>query len=242
MGVQVVANVTGDGRVEHLRRAHGAALNVVQCSGATLELAKMMKEKYGIPFVRASYVGIEDMAEALYVVAEHFKAKDPGIVERASAVVREEITAIMPELARMREDLEGKTAAIYVGGAFKAFSLIKAFRHLGMKVAVVGSQTGTSEDYEELAKVTDPGTIIVDDATPLELSSFIKEKDVDVFVGGVKERPIAFKLGVGFCDHNHERKLALEGFEGMLNFAREIHASAMSPVWRFTPRRAGRRS
>ncbi|MDK2957346.1 MAG: nitrogenase molybdenum-cofactor synthesis protein NifE [Desulfovibrionales bacterium] len=242
MGVQVVANVTGDGRVADLRRAHGAALNVVQCSGATLALANMMQKEYGVPFVRASYVGIEDMAEALYVVAEHFKDKDPGIVERTSAVVRDELEAIMPELARLRKDLEGKSAAIYVGGAFKAFSLIKAFRHLGMKVSVVGSQTGTSEDYKELARVTDPGTIIVDDATPLELAAFVKEKNVDVFVGGIKERPIAYKLGVGFCDHNHERKLALEGFVGMLNFAREIHSSAMSPVWRFTPRRAEQRS
>ena len=140
----------------------------------------------------------------------------------------------------MRGDLEGKKVAIYVGGSFKAFSLIKAFRHLGMKVVMVGSQTGTKEDYEELAAICDPGTILVDDANPLELSAFIKEKDVDVFVGGVKERPIAFKMGVGFCDHNHERKEALEGFVGMLNFAREIHSSAMSPVWRFAPRRANR--
>ncbi|MFW5837954.1 MAG: nitrogenase iron-molybdenum cofactor biosynthesis protein NifE [Desulfovibrionaceae bacterium] len=240
MGVEVTANVTGDGRVDDIRRAHGAALNVVQCSGATLDLARMMQEKYGIPYVRASYVGIEDMAEALYVVAEHFQAVDPGVTERTAGVVRDELSALLPELERYRRDLEGKTAAVYVGGAFKAFSLIKAFRHLGMAVAVVGSQTGTKEDYEELSKVTDPGTIIVDDANPLELSAFIKEKDVDVFVGGVKERPIAFKLGVGFCDHNHERKEALEGFVGMLNFAREVHASAMSPVWRFTPRRGGR--
>ena len=45
MGVQVVTNITGDGRVADIRRAHGAALNVVQCSGATLDLAKMIKEK-----------------------------------------------------------------------------------------------------------------------------------------------------------------------------------------------------
>jgi nitrogenase molybdenum-cofactor synthesis protein NifE len=55
-------------------------------------------------------------------------------------------------------------------------------------------------------------------------------------VGGVKERPIAYKLGVGFCDHNHERKECLAGFSGMLNFAREVYASVMSPVWRFVPR------
>ena len=78
-------------------------------------------------------------------------------------------------------------------------------------------------------------------ALGLELAQFIKEKDVDVFVGGVKERPIAYKLGVGFCDHNHERKIALEGFIGMYNLAKEIHASVMSPVWKFMPRRAAGR-
>ena len=63
MGVEVVANITGDGRVDDIKRAHGAALNVVQCSGATMTLAKMMKEKYGTPVIRVSYFGIEDMAE-----------------------------------------------------------------------------------------------------------------------------------------------------------------------------------
>ncbi|WP_432738265.1 nitrogenase iron-molybdenum cofactor biosynthesis protein NifE [Maridesulfovibrio sp. FT414] len=241
MGVEVVANITGDGRVKDIGRSHGAALNLVQCSGATLDLAKMMKEEYGTPFMRVSYLGIEDMADSLYQVADFFKDVDPDIVKRTEDLVRDELSKLMPELARMRKDLEGKKVAMYVGGSFKAFSLLKAFRHLGMKVVMVGSQTGTKEDYEELARISDPGTILVDDANPLELSAFIKEKDVDIFVGGVKERPIAYKLGVGFCDHNHERKEALEGFEGMLNFAREIHSSAMSPVWQFAPRRAKRK-
>jgi len=202
-----------------------------------MELAQMMKEKFGTPFLRVSYLGIEDMADSLYAVAEHFKALDPGIVERTQQVVREELASLLPQLKQYRKDLEGKKVAVYVGGAFKAFSLIKAFRHLGMKVVLVGSQTGTKEDYEELAAICDPGTVIVDDSNPLELSAFVKELDVDLFVGGVKERPIAHKLGVGFCDHNHERKEALEGFVGMLNFAKEVHASATSPIWRFVPRR-----
>jgi nitrogenase molybdenum-cofactor synthesis protein NifE len=54
----------------------------------------------------------------------------------------------------------------------------------------------------------------------------------------VKERPIAYKLGIGFCDHNHERKEALAGFVGMFNFAREVYASCCSPVWNYVPRRA----
>ena len=237
MGIEVVANITGDGRVDDLRRSHGAALNVVQCSGATLDLAKLMEAEYGIPYARVSYFGVEDMAESLYTMARFFESRDPAIMERTKELVRDELESLMPELEPFREALAGKKAAIYVGGAFKAFSLVKAFRLLNMRVVLVGSQTGTAEDYQELYEITDKGTIIVDDSNPLELAGFLREKDVDVFVGGVKERPIAFKLGVGFCDHNHERKECLEGFVGMYNFAKEIYHTVMSPVWRFVPRR-----
>jgi nitrogenase molybdenum-cofactor synthesis protein NifE len=235
IGVEVVANITGDGRVADIQRAHGAALNVVQCSGATMDLANMMRDRFAIPAIKVSYFGVEDMAEALYAVARHFG--DPEMLEKARQLVREELQGLMPELATYRQALQGKKAAIYVGGAFKAFSLIKAFRLIGMDVVMVGSQTGTREDYLELAEITDPGTIIVDDANTLELSGFLKEKRVDLFVGGVKERPIAYKLGVAFCDHNHERKEMLAGFAGMRNFAREVYNSVMSPVWRFVPGR-----
>jgi nitrogenase molybdenum-cofactor synthesis protein NifE len=197
----------------------------------------MMKESYGIPFIRVSYFGVEDMAESLYEVARFFAHQDPDITARTSQLVKQELGALYPELERYRRDLSGKRAAIYVGGAFKAFSLVKAFRLLEMDVVLVGSQTGTEEDYRELHEITDDGTIIVDDSNPLELSAFLQEKDVDIFVGGVKERPIAYKLGVGFCDHNHERKECLEGFVGMLNFAKEVYSTVMSPVWRFVPRR-----
>jgi len=204
------------------------------------DLARMMKDKYGTPFKRVSYFGVEDMAESLYNVARHFAGKDSEIMDRTADLVKGELQTLLPALEKYRRALSGKKAAIYVGGAFKAFSLVKAFRLLEMDVALVGSQTGTEEDYRELHEITDEGTIIVDDSNPLELSAFLQEKDVDIFVGGVKERPIAYKLGVGFCDHNHERKEALEGFVGMLNFAKEVYSTVMSPVWRFVPRKKQR--
>ena len=131
IGVQVVSVMTGDSRVEDIRRSHGAALNVVQCSGAMTFLAERMKAEYGIPYIRASYFGIEDMAKALYDVAAHFNT-DLAIRQRTEALVREQVNAIVPELDKLKTDLTGKRAAIYVGGAFKAFSLIKALRLLGM--------------------------------------------------------------------------------------------------------------
>lgn len=233
MGVEVVSTITGDARIEDIRRAHGAKLNVVQCSGSMTSLAKMMKEKYGIPYIRVSYFGIEDVSKALYDVAEFFSG-NPEIMERTKEIVFQEIDSIYPKILEYRKALTGKKAAIYVGGAFKTFSLIKALNLLGMRTVIAGSQTGTEEDYKNLAEICEEGAIILDDSNPVELSKFVLEKDVDLFIGGVKERPIAYKLGIGFCDHNHERKEALAGYIGMLNFAREVHNTVMSPVWKFT--------
>ena len=231
MGVDVVATMTGDGRIGDIRRAHGARLNVVQCSGSMVHLARYMEETYGIPYIRVSYFGIEDMSSALYAVAEHFA--DIGMLDRTRELVRAELATLLPELDEYKRALHGKRAAIYVGGAFKAFSLVRALRLLGMRTVVVGSQTGNSEDYRRLRAMCDTGTIIVDDANPVELATFVREQGADLFIGGVKERPLAYKLGIGFCDHNHERKTPLAGYVGMRNFAREVYATVMSPVWRF---------
>jgi nitrogenase molybdenum-cofactor synthesis protein NifE len=231
MGVDVISSITGDGRIQNIAHAHNAKLNLVQCSGSMMHLAKSMKEKYDIPFKKVSYFGIEDMSEALYEVARFFNSDE--LMEKARQLVREEIGELMPALEKYRLALTGKKAAIYVGGAFKAISLVKALRLIGVQTVVVGSQTGNPDDYKLLQKLCDEGTYIVDDSNPLELSHMVKETGADIFIGGVKERPIAYKIGIGFCDHNHERKLALAGYEGMLNFAKEVHASALSPVWKF---------
>ena len=233
IGLEIVATMTGDGRVEEIRRAHGSSLNIVQCSGSMIHLAKMMQERYGIPYLRASFFGLEDTATALYDVARHFN--DPQLLAQARQLVRDEISAVQPELLRYRGLLAGKRAGIYTGGAFKAFSLVRALRTLGVDTVLAGSQTGKPEDYRKLEELCDPGTILIDDANPLELARFVQEQRVDLLIGGVKERPIAYKLGVAFCDHNHERKEVLVGFEGMVRFARQIHCSVNSPVWRFSP-------
>ncbi|MFW5829463.1 MAG: nitrogenase iron-molybdenum cofactor biosynthesis protein NifE [Planctomycetota bacterium] len=229
MGVEVVATITGDGRIDDIRRCHGAQLNVVQCSGSMTGLAKHLRDQYHRPFLRVSYFGLEDTAQALYDVAKHFN--DDAMLAKAQELVREEIAAVWPRLKQLRERLRGKSAAIYTGGAFKAISLVRALRSLGMRTVLAGSQTGTPEDYEILRELCDDGTTIVDDIGARELSRFLETTPTDLLIGGVKERPIAFKLGVAFCDHNHERKHALAGFQGMLNFAEEVYASVCSPVW-----------
>lgn len=236
MGVEVVAGITGDGRVSDIRRAHRARLNVVQCSGSMTSLAKQMEQKYDVPYIRVSFFGLEDTAKAFYDIARHFN--DADMLARTRALVQREVAMVMEELKQIRTRLEGKRAAIYVGGSFKAISLIRALRQIGVKTVLVGSQTGSADDYAMLQSICDEGTVIVDDSNPRELSHFCNKLKAELFIGGVKERPMAYKLGMGFCDHNHERKTPLAGFEGTVHFAREVQASLLSPVWKFARKEA----
>jgi nitrogenase molybdenum-cofactor synthesis protein NifE len=230
MGVPIISTITGDARINDIRRAHGAALNVVQCSGSMIHLARDMERRFGIPYIQVSYVGFEDTAAALYAVAE--KLVNTDAMQRAQELVRNEVAKVTPELRRLKKLLAGRTVALYTGGAFKALSLVRALRSLGMRTVLAGCQTGGDQDYQELQRLCDPDTVIVDDITTHELGRFLARGGVDLFIGGVKERPLAYKLGIAFCDHNHERKHGLAGFDGMLTFAEEVFSSVSSPVWK----------
>ncbi|MDD7795628.1 nitrogenase iron-molybdenum cofactor biosynthesis protein NifE [Clostridium sp. 'White wine YQ'] len=232
IGVNVVSQITGDAKCEELKRADGAELNIVQCAGSMTYLAKRMENEMGVPYIKVSFFGIEDTVSSLMNIANALK--DDEIIKRTKEFIEEEVSKMDKIFDKYKKNLAGKKAAIYVGGGFKAISLIKQFEELEMETVIVGTQTGKKEDYEVISSLVKPGTVILDDANPYELEHFINEKGADVLVGGVKERPLAYKLGVAFCDHNHERKHPLAGFIGAINFAKEINLTINSPVWKYT--------
>lgn len=231
IGVNLVSKITGDGSYEEIIKAPSAKLNIVQCAGSMTYLAQQMEERFGIPYVKVSFLGLEDTRLSLLRIAEAL-GEEIDIHQAERYILAEELN-IMPKLSYFRKRLEGKKAAIYVGGGFKAISLIKQFAELGIRTVMVGTQTGRPEEYDILRSITEEGTVILDDTNPSELEKFIKEKGADILVGGVKERPLACKLGIAFCDHNHERKHALVGFEGAMNFAEEINLTVNSPIWQY---------
>jgi nitrogenase molybdenum-cofactor synthesis protein NifE len=235
MGVEIIASLNGDGRVNDIRRAHKARLNLVQCSGSMTYLAKKLEERYGIPYRRISFFGLEDMATALRTAADFFASDE--MKARTEAIIERELSRVLPRIEYHRSRVEGKRAAIYMGGAAKAVSLVKAFRELGMEVVIIGTQTGDRDDYKKISYIVKDGTVIIDDANPLELKELLRKQKADLLVAGVKERFLAYKLGIAFCDFNHDRTTQFEGFDGMVNFAREVDITINSPVWRLPVKR-----
>ncbi len=231
IGIKVVSTFTGDTSYKNMLEAKKAILNIVQCAGSSVYLANRMEEEFQIPFIKVSFFGVEDTSSSLVRIAEALK--DEEAKQKAIAFCKEEADKLEDFLHQYRRNLCGKKVAIYVGGGFKAISLIRQFNFMGMKTVIVGTQTGKKEDYEMMEQLVDSDTVILDDANPAELETFMKQKGADILVGGVKERPLAYKLGIAFCDHNHERRHPLAGFEGVYNFTREINQSLNNPVWQY---------
>lgn len=231
VGIEVNVAFTGDSNYKALKNATRASINVIQCAGSMIYLAQRMKELYQIPYLNISFLGLEDTATSLRKIAAHFG--DESIMARVEELIERETAKVKPVLDWYRQRLQGKKAAIYVGGGFKAISLIKQFREIGIDVVMIGTQTGRKEEYQTINDLVDEGTVILDDANPSELEKFMLEKGAHLLVGGVKERPLAYKLGIAFIDHNHDRKHPLSGFVGAVNLAKEVYSTLCSPIWQY---------
>lgn len=231
IGIEVNAAFTGDATGETLKKAPRASLNIVQCAGSMNYLANKMAEIYQIPSMNVSFLGIADTASSLRKIADFFG--DAQVKMRTEALINRELQKVNQVLDEYRDKFKGKRAAVYVGGGFKAISLIRQFREIGIEVVMIGTQTGRREEYETINNLVDDGTVILDDANPSELERFMVDKGAHLLVGGVKERPLAYKLGAAFIDHNHDRKHPLSGFVGAINFAEEVHSTLCSPVWKY---------
>ena len=228
MGVNIISSITGDSRVDEIADAHFAKLNIVQCQKSSNYLARKMEKNYGIPYFKVNFFGIDETAESLRSVVRYFK--DDEMIERTEKLIESEITKLKTEIKYYRQKLKGKRVAVYVGGN-KAWSLIRAFEEIGMEVIMTGTQNGLPEDYDRIKGAVKNGTLVVDDANTMELTKLLKKYKPDLMVSGAKEKYLTLKMGVPFCDFNHDRISSFAGFQGFSNFAREVERAVLSPVW-----------
>jgi nitrogenase molybdenum-cofactor synthesis protein NifE len=193
-----------------------------------------MEERYEIPFLKVNFFGVEETANSLREVAEFFN--DPEMIKKTEELVETELERLKAEISKYKEKLTGKRVAVYVGGN-KAWSLIRAFEELEMEVIMTGTQNGLPEDYERIKETVKDGTLVVDDANSMELARLLKRYRPDLIVSGAKEKYLSLKLGIPFCDFNHDRITSFAGFQGFVNFAKEVDRAVSSPVWNLTPKK-----
>lgn len=220
IGIEVVSTITGDSRVAEIQRAHSASLNLVQCSSSMSFLAKKLEEKYGTPYRRVSFLGIEETSTAIRTAAEFFE--NPGLIEESEKMISEETKRARRQIEHFKAKVAGRKAAIYLNGASKAASLTKALKELGIEVVIVGIRDGDWVDRQRIRNLIGSDEIDIDELNTSDLRELLVKKGVDLIIPGIKEQFAARKLGIPFCDICQDRTSIFEGYDGMVNFAREI--------------------
>jgi nitrogenase molybdenum-iron protein alpha chain len=145
IGYRIVSSFTGDGSYHNLSKAHQAKLSILLCHRSVNYTNRMMEEKYGVPWLKVNYIGVEGTKKSLRKMAEYFD--DEELTKKTEEIIEEEMAKIQPELEKYRNKLQGKTAFIYAGGS-RSHHYQNLFEDLGMKVTVAGYQFAHRDDYE----------------------------------------------------------------------------------------------
>ncbi|MDK2902292.1 MAG: nitrogenase molybdenum-iron protein alpha chain [Clostridiales bacterium] len=145
IGYRVVSVFTGDSKYDNLAKAHKAKLSILLCHRSINYTNRMMEEKFGVPWLKVNYIGIEATIRSLREMATFFD--DPMIYENTEKVINEELAKIQPQLDYYRSRLNGKKAVIYAGGS-RAHHYQDLLSDLGIETIMAGYQFAHRDDYE----------------------------------------------------------------------------------------------
>jgi nitrogenase molybdenum-iron protein alpha chain len=145
IGYEIVSVMTGDGAISEMENAHLADLNLVQCHRSINYIAEMMNTQYGIDWIKVNFVGIKAMCKSLRSVATYFG--DPVLIERTEEVIADELADIADDVAYYKSKLEGKKAALYVGGS-RSHHYQQLLRDYGVSTVLAGYEFAHRDDYE----------------------------------------------------------------------------------------------
>jgi nitrogenase molybdenum-iron protein alpha chain len=145
IGYTVISIMTGDGSYAELKNAHTADLNVVQCHRSINYIAEMFETKYGTPWLKVNFIGIQGTIESLRNMAKYFG--DEELTAKTEQVIKEELKEIKDDIAKYKEQCEGKTAFLYVGGS-RAHHYQNLLAELGIETIAAGYEFGHRDDYE----------------------------------------------------------------------------------------------
>ena len=228
IGLNVKATWTGDGEMERIAATHQVKLNIIHCYRSMNYMARVMEEKYGIPWVELNFFGPTKIRQSLRTLAERFDDRIKENVEKAIAKYDPLMQAVIDEY---RPRLEGKTVMLYVGG-LRPRHTVNAYEDLGMTVVGSGYEFAHSDDYERTSPEMPESTVIYDDASEHELEHFVEKLRPSLVGSGIKEKYLFQKMGIPFRQmHSWDYSGPYHAYNGFPIFARDVDMAVNSPTW-----------
>lgn len=180
IGYDIVAVMTGNSSYERLRNAHTAKLNLVQCHRSINYIAEMIETKYGTPWLKVNFIGVQSMIESLRNIALFFG--DEALIQKTEAVIAEELMGISEGIEKCRALCEGKKAMLFVGGS-RAHHYQCLFEDLGMETMLAGYEFAHRDDYEG----RDVIPFLKPDADSKNIEEYRPEKDEKLYKISISE-------------------------------------------------------
>lgn len=228
LGIRVLCTLSGDARFREVQTMHRAKVNMMVCSKAMINVARKLEDAFGTRWFEGSFYGVQDMNNALRDFARLIE--DPDLTERTERLIDREEAHINAGLEPWREQLRGKKVLLYTGGV-KSWSIISALQDLGMTVVATGTKKSTEEDKARIRELMGEDAKMIEDGNPRALINIVRENKVDVLIAGGRNMYTALKARVPFLDINQERDFGYEGYQGMIELARQLALTLNSPVW-----------
>lgn len=144
-GIKIIGTLSGGVSYDDITNCHMADLNVVMCHRSINYMAEMMETKFGIPWFKVNFIGIEGTKKSLRKIAQYFS--DKALIDRVEEVIAAEMAEVRPVIEDVKTRTTGKTAALFVGGS-RAHHYQDLFNDMGMQVIAAGYEFAHRDDYE----------------------------------------------------------------------------------------------
>ena len=234
LGIRVLSTLSGDGRVDAIRTAHRAKLNVIVCAKSLVSFTRKMLERYGTPSISLSFYGKRDTSNGLLAIAEALG--DTALIERTQQLIAREEALLEAKLAPYRKVFAGKKAVLNTGGN-KTWSIASALQDLGIEVVATAVKKATEDDRAKARQyLGEKGVLMMNPGA--EQAKLIDEKGAHLLLAGGRSLYTAIKKGIAFADVNQEKKKSYGGYAGLLNLAKDLKNALENPVFGMVARRA----
>jgi nitrogenase molybdenum-cofactor synthesis protein NifE len=234
LGIRVLSTLSGDGRVDRIRTAHRARLNVLVCAKSLVSLTRKMEERYGIPSISLSFYGRRDTSAGLLAIAGALG--DAELVARTEKLIAREEAELEKRLLPYKAFFRGRKAVLNTGGN-KVWSIASALQDLGLEVVATAVKKATEDDREKARRTLGAKGILMMNPGA-EQAKIIDETGADLLLAGGRSLYTAIKKGIAFADVNQEKKKSYGGYNGLLNLAQDLKNALENPVFGIAGRRA----
>ncbi len=185
-----VNSVLTNSNFDEIKKAPEASLNIV-LGGDGLESAKIMKERFDVPYVVTPYpFGLNNSIEFLKRVSRGLnKQIDQEFISTEKEAIKERIERVFLFLEGIYD-----TSVAVVGDGGRAFDLAKFLSDelgFGIKVLAITSKNYSTQDREK----EDYFESLLIEPDRFEMNRELKTKGVEMIFGSSMEKKLAYELG-----------------------------------------------